>query len=232
MLIDTCSWNSPGVNPYQGQPAAAVESYTQIPKATRKRLKARLAARQFEDVAKITRDSIVGKQGEYVDLRYMHFGKRQVCVGVDRSGWSDRMAEIGLIYCEDGHCIIVPTVCRNVSLVTRVKPLDRAQASAGGPGGPLAPLVISEPLLAPFIAPEAPPALAPLVTQPEARTLRLATGETPPSRFFALPPSPTPFLPPPPLPVVPEPPTLYLMGLALLGLFLAIRRRKQRRESR
>jgi hypothetical protein len=38
---------------------------------------------------------------------------------VTRARWTDRMHERGLVYCEQGHCILVPTVCRNVSRIDR-----------------------------------------------------------------------------------------------------------------
>jgi hypothetical protein len=134
VLLATCSWASPGANPYQGAPAAAVDHYTDIPVAVRDRLKARIERRQYDDVAAITRDEIRGAH-EYTDLREMHFGRRTVCGQPDRSGWSDKMVERGLVYCEGGHCLIVPTVCRNVSRVTRVHQLDREPVPAGSGGG-------------------------------------------------------------------------------------------------
>jgi hypothetical protein len=134
ILVAACSWASPGANPYQGSPAAAVAHYADIPAGVRATLQARIERRQYDDVAAITRDGIQG-QHEYTGLSDMHFGKRTICGRPDRSGWPDGMTERGLVYCEAEHCIIVPTVCRNVSRVTRIKhvpPMTEAPASGGG----------------------------------------------------------------------------------------------------
>ena len=41
------------------------------------------------------------------------------------------MEERGLVYCEEGHCILVPTVCRNVSRIQRLaRPTAIAPAAA------------------------------------------------------------------------------------------------------
>lgn len=127
-LIATCLWANPGHNPYQGNVPAAVDRYTDIPADVRQRLKARMERRQFDDFAAITRDSIKGAH-EYADLRSMHFGKATVCSRPDRSMWTDKMVERGLVYCEAEHCVIVPTVCRNVSRVTRLRPLTLPAAT-------------------------------------------------------------------------------------------------------
>lgn len=118
--VAACSWDRPGHNPFTGPVPAAVDRYTDIPAPVRARLRARMERRDFDEIAVITRDRIVGRH-QYADLRDMHFGAGQVCGTVIRAGWADTAAERGLIYCEEGHCIIVPTVCRNVSRVTRVE---------------------------------------------------------------------------------------------------------------
>jgi len=50
------------------------------------------------------------------------------------------MQERGLVYCDSGQCILVPTVCRNVSRITRagVSP-DHAEAPAPGIVGGVGP---------------------------------------------------------------------------------------------
>ena len=119
-MIDHCSWNNPGANPYQGAPSAAVYAYADIPRPVQDRLAARMEARDYDDLAVIHRDRIVGGS-DYADLREMHFGKSSVCATVDRSGWKPESRELGLVYCESGYCLIVPTVCRNVSRVTKLE---------------------------------------------------------------------------------------------------------------
>lgn len=116
--IAVCSWASPGADPYMGDILAAVDRYRDIPAETRGALKARMLAHQYDDIAEIRRDTITGTQ-TYSDLRDMHFGEGRLCRLPSRALWSAQHVERGLVYCEQEHCLIVPTVCRNVSRVTR-----------------------------------------------------------------------------------------------------------------
>ncbi|MCK9686428.1 MHFG family PEP-CTERM protein [Scleromatobacter humisilvae] len=125
-----CSWAHPGANPYRGDPARAVADFD-LSEPTRRQLRALMAAHRYTDVATITRDDIVGAHA-YTGLREMHSGHGQVCRGeVDRSAWSATHRERGLVYCVAEACVIVPTVCNNVSLVSR-RP-DRVAALDDGP---------------------------------------------------------------------------------------------------
>ena len=125
-----CSWAHPGANPYRGDPVRALADFD-LPEPTRQKLRVLMAAHRYTDVATITRDDIVGAHA-YADLRGMHSGRGVVCHGdVDRSAWSARHRERGLVYCADDACVIVPTICNNVSLVSR-KP-DRVAALDDGP---------------------------------------------------------------------------------------------------
>ena len=122
-----CSWAHPGANPYRGDPVHALADFA-MPAETRRKLRAAMVAHQYSDVATITRDDIVGEQG-YTDLREMHSGRGQVCHGpVDRTAWAPDRHERGLVYCADDTCVIVPTICNNVSLVSR-KPAAVALAA-------------------------------------------------------------------------------------------------------
>ena len=121
VALDACSWDRPGVNPFMGDVVAAVDRYRDIPLEVRVRLKARMAKREYDDLVSIRRDSINGRGGyDYGSaITEMHFGTNQLCRSVTRASWLPSMEERGLVYCESGHCIIVPTVCRNVSRITR-----------------------------------------------------------------------------------------------------------------
>ena len=133
--LPQCGWDKPGVNPFMGDVVAAVDRYADIPVETRAKLKARLQAREYDDIAVIRRDAIKGKADYKPEIRDMHFGEGSVCRTVTRAKWTPAMEELGLVYCEADHCILVPTVCRNVSRVTRLSsPLDPAPAA-----GPFAP---------------------------------------------------------------------------------------------
>ncbi|HWH81921.1 MAG TPA: MHFG family PEP-CTERM protein, partial [Burkholderiaceae bacterium] len=138
LTLDACSWDRPGINPFMGDVVGAVDRYQDIPPEVRARLKARMAKREYDDIVSIKRDSIDGQAGqEYSNvISDMHFGTHQVCRSVTRASWTTAMQERGLVYCESGRCILVPTVCRNVSRVSRkgVSP-EHAEApdDAAGP---------------------------------------------------------------------------------------------------
>jgi len=127
-----CSWAHPGANPYRGEPAAVLADFA-MSDDTRRQLRVLMAARRYTDVVTITRDHI-GGQHAYTDLRQMHSGHGQVCHGsVDRSAWSPTHEERALVYCVGDTCVVVPTVCNNVSLVTREPEQDPLQSGADEP---------------------------------------------------------------------------------------------------
>lgn len=136
MTLPSCSWDRPGANPFMGDVVAAVDRYTDIPEPVRAKLKARMEKRQYDEIAAIRRDSVTGKRKYAPEIRDMHFGQGQVCRTVTRTKWADDTVERGLVYCESSHCIIVPTVCRNVS---RIKRLGGERVAAAGDEAPLAP---------------------------------------------------------------------------------------------
>ena len=140
--VPACSWDRPGVNPFMGDVVAAVDRYPDIPAEVRGRLKARMAKRQYDEIAVIKRDEIIGKVNYAPDIRDMHFGAGQICKTVTRQRWTPEWTERGLVYCESDHCIIVPTVCRNVSRISRrdaaLTP-DQQQREFAAPRRPLSP---------------------------------------------------------------------------------------------
>ncbi|MFG6467272.1 MHFG family PEP-CTERM protein [Roseateles sp. BYS87W] len=119
--LPQCSWDRPGVNPFMGDVVAAVDHYADIPVATRRKLQARMKARNYDDIALIERDGITGKGRYAPEIRDMHFGQGSICRTVTRTRWTAQLQERGLVYCEDGQCILVPTVCRNVSRIRRLE---------------------------------------------------------------------------------------------------------------
>lgn len=159
-----CEWQSPAHDPYQGSVPDAVDSYTDIPATTRERLKERMQRHDYDDIVAIRRDAIEGRFRYEPALRDMHFGQQRRCGSVTRASWAPDHAERALTYCEDGHCVAVPTVCRNVSRVTR-KP--DAVASGGPAGG-----ATSEPLAFDPPAAGLPMAAAPAPEAPTTRTLQ------------------------------------------------------------
>lgn len=120
VVLAQCAWDKPGANPFMGDVVAAVDRYQDIPANTRAKLKVRMQARSYDDIAVIGRDAVKGRADYAPEIRDMHFGAGSVCRSVTRAQWTSTMQERGLVYCEDGHCILVPTVCRNVSRITRL----------------------------------------------------------------------------------------------------------------
>lgn len=139
VTLPNCSWDRPGVNPFMGDLVAAVDRYKDIPAATRAKLKQRMAARQYDEIVDIHRDSIVGRYDYGTEIRDMHFGAGSVCQTVTRGKWTAQTLERGLVYCEDGQCILVPTVCRNVSRISRgnLKPAAGGAQTAKNEDDPL-----------------------------------------------------------------------------------------------
>jgi hypothetical protein len=131
-MIPACSWNTPGRHPYRGTAMEAVSRYVDIPAATRSRLAARIGAGSADDDVIITRDAVEGRHGYHPAITGMHFGRRTVCEEVARERWSATAREPAKVYCEDGHCLIVPRICGNISRIRR-------SAAGGAPAGAAGP---------------------------------------------------------------------------------------------
>lgn len=180
-VLENCSWDRPGVDPFMGDVVAAVDRYPDIAPQVRVQLKARMRARQYDEIVVISRDAIRGKGNYDARISDMHFGPGRVCRNVTRSGWSEQMQERGLVYCVQGACILVPTVCRNVSRIT--------QAAAGPRGAGAAPGGAAPGGTAPAVATPAPPAAAggPVIEHPGAAHGGSFTGVPPPAVVASLP---------------------------------------------
>ena len=100
----------------------------------REQLKERMRARQYDEIVVISRDAIRGKGNYNARISDMHFGPGRVCRNVTRAGWNEQMQERGLVYCVQGQCILVPTICRNVSRITQA-PASAPPAAGAAPGG-------------------------------------------------------------------------------------------------
>lgn len=226
VTLPSCSWDKPGADPYMGSIEAAVDRYRDIPIEVRERLKARMRTRAYDDIAAITRDKIEGKRS-YSNLRDMHFGNGRICREVQRTKWLPDAMERGLVYCEGEHCLIVPTVCRNVSRVTPDTPVD-FETAAGPPDEPPRvlvgqrfvddpePLAMRRLLLDP---PPGSPELPPVDIVTDAGTPDPPPQPGPPRDPLPLPPIVTP-------PPVPEP-SAWLMMAAGLALVARVTRRRR-----
>lgn len=137
-VLDSCKWDRPGRNPFTGDVVAAVDDYTDLPVDVRTRLKDRMARREYDDMVVIGRNGITGNAKYGSKIRDMHFGNNRLCRTVTRTAWTPRMQERGLVYCEGAQCVLVPTVCRNVSRISR-SAVSPAHAQGGeSPEGLLA----------------------------------------------------------------------------------------------
>jgi hypothetical protein len=115
-----CDWSKPNSDPFTGDVPDAVMTYADIPYVTRIKLRDRMMAHDYDDIATITRDSITGNYDYESSITAMHFGAGRICDTVSRAGWTADMREQGMVFCQDGHCVIRPSVCNNLSRITRV----------------------------------------------------------------------------------------------------------------
>lgn len=116
-MLPACSWNKPGNNPYRGNATEAVSRYIDIPAETRARLIAKIDAGAADDDVVITRDEILGREEYANGITDMHFGRQTICERVTRELWPATAREPAKVYCADGHCLIVPRICKNISRV-------------------------------------------------------------------------------------------------------------------
>lgn len=239
----SCSWDNPGANPYTGNSDAAIDRYTDIPDATRVKLKRRVSYGNPDEMVVITRDAITGRHHYDPKIRDMHFGKASVCGTVTRSKWSEKREEPAAVYCADKHCIIVPKICGNVSRITRDPVV--AAAPPGEPARrawdiPDTELGLNDAPPDFDLSPVREPVRFEPMAAPPTRILASAPAPTPPRDDWTPRPRPaptmppgggggggTPILPQNPLAPVPEPETyaMLLGGLALMGV---VARRKHR----
>jgi hypothetical protein len=144
--VASCTWDRPGANAFRGDIVSAVDRYKDIAPDIRERLKARMARRAYDDIVSIRRDSITGHGRYGSTIRDMHFGADRVCREVSRAGWSPQMQERGLVYCDSGQCILVPTICHNVSRIVRAAVADeRVVEEVFPPAADLPPVLAAAP---------------------------------------------------------------------------------------
>jgi hypothetical protein len=126
----SCAWDFPGANTYMGMVAPSVERYPDIPPSVRTKLRSRMDKQAYDDFVVISRNSIAGRHMYEPVIGHMQFGSRLICGQVTRTRWQPDHIERGLVYCESGICIMVPTTGRNIS---RVKRKAQLVASAQAP---------------------------------------------------------------------------------------------------
>ena len=170
VIVATCSWSSPGANRFLGDPAQAIEHYTDIPSEVRAKLSKQVAAKAYTDIIELKRDSVSGSYEP--ELFDMHFGSKELCKQVDRAAWKPEAKERAMIFCDSGYCVALPTVCGNLS---RIRPKSAAlkQDSPGGDSQsrPM-PLLLTHPVLMPSLLSQPDlPAMAPALPQVKASVL-------------------------------------------------------------
>lgn len=125
----TCAWDFPGANTYAGPVAASLDRYKDIAPSVRDKLRGRMEKHAYDDFVVISRDRITGRHAYEPVISDMQFGSRLTCAQVSRANWKPDRIERGLVYCESGVCIMVPTAGQNISRIKR-KPAVVAQAPA------------------------------------------------------------------------------------------------------
>lgn len=121
-VINSCGWNHPGTHPYKGGAIQGINDYKDIPPDVRLRLISRVKKMDFDSAATISRNGISG--GFHPEITDMHFGSNTLCRDVNRDVWPTDHSEVGLTYCEGEYCLIIPTVCGNVSRIRRAESKD------------------------------------------------------------------------------------------------------------
>lgn len=114
----TCAWNPSTQAAYEGDVAAVVERFQDLPPALRERLRQRMSALRFDERVEIRRDAVLGAQRYAAELSGLQ-ADRAVCALPDRSHWSAAAAEPALSYCEARHCVLVTLNGRHVLRATR-----------------------------------------------------------------------------------------------------------------
>lgn len=224
-----CHWTQPGANRFTGDLVKAVDHYADLPAASRARLKAKLAKHAYDDRVVISRQGIEGGRQNYLSrIQDMHFGSHRICRDVKVDKWPARRKVHALVYCDEGHCLMVPAACGNLSRIRPTRtddPLDIAPA-AGPPsaGSGIPGWAVPQGRLGdwglpadPSAGPRAGPGAAPKESgDPPAQTA------TPAQTPWPLGPGLYPFFPPlyDVKPVIPEPPSwlLWLLGMPLVAL--------------
>ena len=136
IITASCSWASPGSNRFTGDPVAAVDHYQDIPENVRSTLKRRIEKKAYSEIVAITKDG-VGDGSSYEGRIYdMHFGSNKLCKEIDRSAWKPKAVERGMVFCEGQYCILLPTVCGNLSRITAIPKSKLKQGGGGGGGSP------------------------------------------------------------------------------------------------
>lgn len=131
-VMATCEWAAPrGTYRVDVEPASLVSNYREIPPEDQHVLQQKMRALAYDDIVLIRKDSLAAlSDAQYSDFRAMHFGSqgKKMCAQLTRRTWTPADEERALVYCSRDWCVAVPTVCNNVSLITRSTPPEPGPA--------------------------------------------------------------------------------------------------------
>lgn len=117
MVLDHCSWDRPGQNPYMGTMAEAVARYKDIPAHDRAMIIKAINEKKYDDIVLITREKIIGATDYRPEITNMHFGNGTICKTTSRKGWEHSRIERALVFSTPNVTVMIPTICRNVSII-------------------------------------------------------------------------------------------------------------------
>jgi subtilisin family serine protease len=123
----TCAWDPSTQAAYEGDVAAFVERFQDLPLAVRERLRQRVDTHRFDERVEIRRDAVLGAQRYAPELMGVQ-ADRAACTLPARGHWPESMVEPALSYCEAGYCLLVTVNGRHVLLTTRLGPVVEAGA--------------------------------------------------------------------------------------------------------
>lgn len=147
-IIDYCPWADRGLDRFGGDLVASVDNYVDIPTDVRRKLQSKMALRKYDDLTHLSAAGNSSATWNYGPPTMMHFGtKGVVCRTVDTRMWKETdRGERGLVYCVEGHCVVVWTVCRNLSKIKRLGPVAIPSGTPPSPTRAAAPPAVVDPL--------------------------------------------------------------------------------------
>lgn len=155
MILDVCSWDNPGHNPYTGSVEYAVANMD-IPSHERAALIKAIKNKDYVDLVVITKNDIKG----ITDRKYepnisnMHFGsKGVVCKTVTRNMWPAKHIERAMVFETPTVTVIWPSACGNYSVIHKVidKKPEHPPVEPRDPKEPQGPIPVPEPWMFPAI---------------------------------------------------------------------------------
>lgn len=120
IFLDNCDWTNPGLDSFRNGGGNLGDAIYRLPIdiEDKRKLTTLVEKKDYVEMATITQKGIEGFYYKYDNLRYMAFGRNKICRNV-KMNWEPARVERGLVYCTPKVCVIIPTVCNNISLIDR-----------------------------------------------------------------------------------------------------------------